>query len=85
MNKAGGQDVDLFKFEAKEGQHWIIETDAAQRGSPVDTKLEILHADGEPVEQVVLQAVRNSAINFRPIDANSAAWRVDNHHGDGFG
>ncbi len=78
-NKAGRPDIDLFKFDAKAGQHWIIETDAAQRGSPVDTKLEILHADGKPVEQVVLQAVRNSAINFRPIDANSAAWRVDNY------
>ena len=78
-NKDGRPDVDLFKFEVKEGQHWIIDTAAAQRGSPVDTKLEILHADGKPVEQVVLQAVRNSAINFRPIDANSAAWRVDNY------
>ena len=49
-------DVDLFKFNAKKGQNWVMETQAAQRGSPVDTKLEILHADGTPVEQVALQA-----------------------------
>jgi hypothetical protein len=78
-NKDGQPDVDLFKFEAKKGQRLIIETAAAQRGSPVDTKLEILHANGKPVERLVLQAVRNSAINFRSIDANSAAWRVDNY------
>lgn len=78
-NKDGQPDVDLFKFEAKKGQQLIIETAAAQRGSPVDTKLEILHADGKPVERLVLQAIRDSAINFRPIDANSAAWRVDNY------
>ncbi len=77
-NPAGQPDADLFKFDAKKGQDWIIETTAAQRGSPVDTRLEILHPDGTPVEQVILQAIRNSAINFRPIDANSAAWRVDN-------
>src|SRR2546422_3272564 len=29
-------DVDLFRFEAKAGQKWIIETVAAERGSPVD-------------------------------------------------
>ena len=33
---------------------------AARRGSPADTKIEVLHADGRPVERVWLQAVRNS-------------------------
>jgi hypothetical protein len=77
-NQAGGPDTDLFQFETKKGRHWIIETDASRRGSPVDTKLEILHADGRPVKRLVLQAVRNSAINFRPIDSNSAGCRLDN-------
>jgi hypothetical protein len=71
-------DADLFKFEARKGQRWIIETAAAQRGSPVDTKIEILHADGKPVERLDLQAIRNSAITFRSIDANSPDCRVEN-------
>ena len=75
----GQADVDLYKFEAKKGQRWIIETFAAQRGSPVDTKLEILHADGKPVERLVLQAVRNSAINFRPVDSVASNMRLDNY------
>ena len=61
-------DVDVFRFDAKAGQTWVIETQAAQRGSPVDTKIEVLRADGKPVERLLLQAVRNSAINFRSID-----------------
>jgi hypothetical protein len=77
-NPNGQPDADLFKFEARKGQQWIIETTAAQRGSPVDTKLEILHSDGKPVEWVMLQAVRNSAINFRPISADQMGCRVDN-------
>jgi hypothetical protein len=75
----GEADVDLFRFEAKTGQTWIIETQAAQRGSPVDTKIEVLHADGKPVERLLLQAVRNTAINFRSIDSNGSGARLDNY------
>ena len=71
-------DFDLFRFESKAGKRWIIETSAAQRGSPVDTKIEVLHADGRPVERLVLQAVRNSAVTFRGIDSNSPDCRVEN-------
>jgi len=34
-------DVDLFRFGAKRGQRWVIETMAARRGSPADTKIEM--------------------------------------------
>ncbi|HXT42283.1 MAG TPA: c-type cytochrome domain-containing protein [Candidatus Angelobacter sp.] len=74
----GGSDTDLFRFEAKAGQQWIIETQAAQRGSPVDTKIEVLHADGRPVERMVLQAMRDTAINFRGVDSNNSGMRLDN-------
>ena len=71
-------DVDLFRFEARAGQKWIIETVAAQRGSPIDTKIEVLHADGQPIERLLLQAVRNSAVTFRGIDSVATEVRVDN-------
>jgi WD40 repeat protein len=71
-------DVDLFRFDSKAGQQWIIETDAARRGSPVDTRIEVLDAQGKPVERLLLQAVRDSAINFRSINSQSADVRVDN-------
>jgi hypothetical protein len=72
-------DVDLFRFEAKTGQTWIIETDAARRGSPVDTKIEVLHADGKPVARMLLQAVRNTAINFRGVDSVATGMRLDHY------
>ncbi len=71
-------DVDLFRFQAKAGQKWIVETVAAQRGSPLDTRIEVLHSDGKPVERLLMQAVRNSAVTFRGIDSNSADCRVEN-------
>jgi hypothetical protein len=71
-------DVDIFKFAAKRGMTLAIETQAAQRGSPVDTKIEVLDASGKKVERLLLQAVRDSAITFRPIDSVSPDIRVDN-------
>jgi len=74
----GGGDVDLFAFESSGGQSWVIETSAAGRGSPADTKVEVLDAQGKPVERVVLQAVRDSSVTFRPINSRDIDVRVLN-------
>ena len=71
-------DVDLFRFDAKAGRQWIIETQAAQRGSPVDTKIEVLRADGRPLERLQLQAVRDTIVNFRGVDSNNPGMRLEN-------
>ena len=74
----GKADTDHFAFDAKKGQTWIIETLAAQAGSPADTKLEILHPDGRPVARLLMQAVRDSYNNFRSVDANNPDIRLQN-------
>jgi hypothetical protein len=73
------RDLDLFRFEARTGAVWVIETEAARRGSPVDTKIEILHPDGKAVARTLLQAVRNTAINFRGVDSNATGMRLDHY------
>ncbi len=74
---AAGDEADLYRFHAKAGQSLILETSAGRVGSPADTRLDVLYADGRPVPRVRLQAVRNSAINFRPINSTQADGRVD--------
>jgi hypothetical protein len=71
-------DVDIFRFSARRGRPLVLETEAARRGSPADTRIEILHPDGRPVERVLLQATRDSSITFRPIDSNTRDARVVN-------
>lgn len=71
-------DTDCFAFDAKKGQTWIIETLADMAGSPADTKLEVLQADGKPVQRLLLQAVRDSYNNFRSVDANNPDIRLQN-------
>jgi mono/diheme cytochrome c family protein len=69
-------DADLFRFEARASQAWVIETQAQQRGTPVDTRIEILHADGRPVPRVLLRAVRDSWITFRPVASDAGGARL---------
>jgi hypothetical protein len=77
--KEGAADADLYSFTAKKGEAWVIETLAAQRGSPLDTRVEILRPDGRPVERVLLRAVRDSYITFRSFDAVQAGARLANY------
>ena len=70
-------DIDLYQIEAKKGDNIVLETTAARTGSEADTKLEVLHADGTPVLQALLQAVRDSWVNFRPIDSSSPDVRLE--------
>lgn len=72
-------DADIYSFEAKAGDEWMIETMAAQAMSPVDTSLEILNADGSPVERLKVQAVRSSWNNFRSVDADNPDIRLENY------
>lgn len=73
----GAHDADLYRFESAKGQTWIIETNASRSGSLADTKIEVLDVDGRPVLRALLQAVRDSWINFRPIDSSSSDVRLE--------
>ncbi len=70
--------AEHFRFAAKKGVTYAVETEAARRGSPVDTKIAVLWPDGRPVERLLMQAVRDSAVTFRPIDSTVPDVRVDN-------
>ncbi|HEY6169525.1 MAG TPA: WD40 repeat domain-containing protein, partial [Verrucomicrobiae bacterium] len=74
----GASDVDLFAFKAKRGQQLVLETLSARAGSPADTKIEVLDAKGDPVPRMLMQAVRDSWVNFRRQDASQAGVRIAN-------
>ena len=76
-------DADSFRFTARAGQPIGIEVIAARSQAKTKTKLDshlaILDAAGRPVEQVVLQAVRDSWFTFRGKDSiQSSDFRVHN-------
>jgi hypothetical protein len=60
-------DADCFRFTARAGVPLLLEVIAGS-GTPksnLDSRIEVLDRDGEPVEQAVLQAVRESWLTFR--------------------
>ncbi|MEM7143850.1 MAG: c-type cytochrome domain-containing protein [Verrucomicrobiota bacterium] len=56
---------DVYSFAAMAGEPWVFEVKAERMESPLDSKIEVLDAEGEPVEQVRLQALRDSWFEFR--------------------
>ena len=76
---ASPDDVDCFRFHAAAGAGLAIEVEAARAGSKLDSRLQILTADGQPMEQVVLQATRDSWFTFRGKDSDTAEdFRLQN-------
>jgi WD40 repeat protein len=65
-------DVDHFSFDSEKGQSWFFEVTASRAGSKLDSKLEVLSSNGDPVERAVLQAVRSSWLTFRGKDSNTS-------------
>ncbi len=72
-------DEDYFRFHAAAGATLTLEVNAARSKSALDSRLEVLHADGTPVEQVVLQATRDSWFTFRGKNSDTSDdFRVQN-------
>ena len=46
-----------FRFEAHKGELTLVDVTAAQVGSPLDSVIDVLTADGKPVESATLRAV----------------------------
>ncbi len=76
--QAGEPDVDYYHFHAAKDQTIVIETLAAKFGSPLDTKIEVLDAQGKPLERGVLRCVAQTALTLSPRDSRSAGLRFEN-------
>ncbi|MFO0425193.1 MAG: c-type cytochrome domain-containing protein [Planctomyces sp.] len=68
-DSASAVDVDYFKVAASAGQQMVLEIHAARDKSPLDSKIEVLTADGKPVLHRKLQAIRDSYFTFRGKDS----------------
>ncbi len=62
---------DWYAIQAKQGEDWIVEIDAARSGSPLDSMLDVCDAEGKPLLRTRLQAVRESYFTFRGKDSTN--------------
>ncbi len=70
------QDLDVYRFPAKKGQKIILETNAANLGSPLDSVIEVLDSSGNLLEQGVVRCVAETFMTLSPRDSRSAGLRL---------
>jgi hypothetical protein len=65
-----------FRFDAKKGQEIVFEVTARRLGSKLDSVVEVLHADGKPVERATIRPVWETIIALRDHDSASRGIRI---------
>jgi hypothetical protein len=69
--------TDIWRFHAKKGQRLIVEVNARRVGSPLDSYIEILDAQGNPVPRAVLRCLAKSYTVFRDHDSAGPGIRME--------
>jgi mono/diheme cytochrome c family protein len=69
--------VDTWRFVGKKGQRLVIEVLASRAGSPLDSTIEILDAQGHPIPIATLRAVAKVYSTFRDHDSVGAGIRLE--------
>ena len=74
----GGSSADFIAFEARKGQRLVVEVFARRYGSPLDSVVDILQADGQPLVQNTLRAVSETYTVLRDHDSSVEGIRLNN-------
>lgn len=69
-------DEDIYAFDARKGERILIEVEAARLGSPLDSYIRILDADGKPLERATIRCVAQTVMSLADRDSRSAGLRV---------
>src|SRR5262249_36582188 len=69
--------TDTWRFTAKKGQRLILEVNARRLGSPLDSYLEVLDAQGQPLPRATLRSVARTYTTFRDHDSAGPGIRIE--------
>jgi hypothetical protein len=72
---AKGKD-HYFKFSARKGQKVALEVTARRAGSELDSHIEVLDAQGKPIERAVARAVWETSLVLRDHDSAQRGLRI---------
>ena len=73
---AAPADQDLFRFTARKGQRLVLDVTAQQLGSPLDSMLEVLDADGRVVPRAAIRCVARTEIALNDPDSDRRSMRL---------
>jgi hypothetical protein len=69
--------TDEWRFPAKKGQRLILEVNARRLGSPLDSFIEVLDGQGQPVPRATLRCLAKTYVTFRDHDSAGANIRLE--------
>ena len=72
---AARADQDLFRFTARKGQKLVLDVTAQQLGSPLDSMIEVLDADGRVVPRAAIRCVAQTEISLNDPDSSRRSMR----------
>ncbi len=76
---AGGAkqaDEDYFRFSARKGEHLTIEVIAARLGSPLDSLIEVLDAEGHPIPRATVRCLSQTSTTLADRDSETEYFRL---------
>ncbi len=68
---------ETWRFTAKKGERLLLDVEARRLGSPLDSTLEILDAQGKPLPRAVLRSISKTYSTFRDHDSASPGIRLE--------
>jgi hypothetical protein len=68
-------DQDLFRFTARKGQKIVLDVTAQQLGSPLDSVIEVLDAEGRVVPRAAIRCVAQTEIALNDPDSGRRSMR----------
>ncbi len=79
-------DEDYFRFHATKGESLSMEVAAARLGSPLDSVIEVLDAQGNPIPRAVLRCLNETVTTLSDRDSRTSGIRLTStsgfHEGD---
>ncbi|HEY6293582.1 MAG TPA: PPC domain-containing protein [Terriglobia bacterium] len=76
-SRAGGSaDEDYFRFRAQKGEQLTIEVEAARLGSPLDSVIEILDDQGNPIPRATVRCLNQTTTTLSDRDSRDVGVRL---------
>jgi len=76
-----GPTQNFFRFHARQGQELVIEVNARRLGSDLDSFLEVLDANGHPIERATVRSVAETSTALSERDSTSREIRFTGRAG----
>ncbi len=76
VKNGGGADEDYFRFHARKGESVTIDVAAARLGSPLDSVIEVLDAQGNPIPRATVRCLNETYVTLSDKDSRGPEIRL---------